>query len=107
MVSTISELTPEQRLKALQKATETRMIRATFKQEIRKGITAPADAVVRARNEEPLQKMKVKDIIQAIPHVGPVKTTKILETVGVSPKKTAYGLREPQLNRLIGYLAAL
>jgi hypothetical protein len=95
-------VTPErsldQRMDALSRANEVRTLRAQLK--------ARRVSIGALLLDPPpyLQTAKVFDMVLALPKVGRVKATKILQSCRVSPSKTFGGLSERQRAELAGRL---
>lgn len=89
----------EQRRDALIKANGVRLARATLKGELKMGTTRVADVL-----EHPpayVLKMKVQELLLAVPKIGMVKVTKVLNDCHVSPNKTVGGLSDRQRRELV------
>lgn len=100
-------LTTEQRKQALKKAATTRKHRAQFKQRIHDGHYTPTQALQHARTTESLKNMRVRDLILAIPHMGPIRTHELMTKAGVSERKHVQGLQDRQRAQLIELLKTL
>ena len=87
---------------ALGKANEVRARRAQLKRDL----TARRVSIGALLLEQPpyLATAKVFDMLLALPKVGRVKATKILQSCRVSPSKTFGGLSERQRAELGGHL---
>ena len=99
-------MTPErsldQRMDALSRANEVRALRAQLKRELK----AHRVSIGALLLDPPqyLETAKVFDMVLALPKVGRVKATKILQSCRVSPSKTFGGLSERQRAELAGRL---
>jgi hypothetical protein len=99
-------VTPErsldQRIDALSRANEVRALRAQLKRELK----ARRVSIGALLLDPPpyLQTAKVFDMVLALPKVGRVKATKILQSCQVSPSKTFGGLSERQRAELAARL---
>jgi hypothetical protein len=95
-------VTPErsldQRMDALSRANEVRTLRAQLKRDL-KARRVSIGALLLDRPPY-LETAKVFDMVLAIPKVGRVKATKILQSYQVSPRKTIGGLSERQRTEL-------
>ena len=91
----------DQRLNALSKANEVRAVRAQLKRDLKAGRLSISALLL----EPPqyLETAKVFDMVLALPKVGRVKATKILNSCRVSPSKTFGGLSERQRTELAGH----
>ena len=100
--SAIPERSPDQRIDALTMANEIRTLRAQLKRDL-KGRQVSIAALLL---DPPawLQTAKVFDMLLAVPQVGRVKATKILDTCRVSPSKTFGGLSDRQRAELAARL---
>jgi len=88
----------DQRMNALSKANEIRALRAQLKRELKARRVS-----IRALLLDPpqyLETAKVFDMVLALPKVGRVKASKILNSCRVSPSKTFGGLSERQRTEL-------
>jgi hypothetical protein len=87
---------------ALSTANEVRTLRAQLKRDLKARRVS-----IRALLLDPppyLETAKVFDMLLAVPKVGRVKATKILNSCRVSPSKTFGGLSERQRGELAGRL---
>ncbi len=87
---------------ALNQANEVRARRAALKRDLKAGKTSLGELLL----DPPafLQTAKVYDILQALPKVGSVKATRILNSARVSPSKTFGGLSDRQRAELTARL---
>ncbi len=88
------ERSPNQRMDALNQANEVRTRRAALKRDLKAGKTSLGELLL----DPPafLETAKVLDMLQALPKVGRVKATTILNSARVSPSKTFGGLTDRQ-----------
>jgi hypothetical protein len=87
---------------ALSTANEVRMLRAQLKRDLKAGRVAIGALLL---DPPPyLEAAKVFDMLLAVPKVGRVKATKILNSCRVSPSKTFGGLSGRQRAELAGRL---
>ena len=92
----------DQRMDALGRANEVRALRAQLKRDLKAGRVSIGALLL---NQPPyLETAKVFDLLLALPKVGRVKATKILQGCRVSPNKTFGGLSERQRAELAGHL---
>jgi len=95
------ELTDEQRAAALVKATAVRSARRVFKEQLAKGEMTLAEAIARAKDDEALAGIRVHDLIQCMPGVGPKRATSVMEDIGISLARRIRGLGVHQVDALI------
>ena len=90
----------DQRIDALSRANEVRALRAQLKRDLKAGRVSIGALLL---DPPPYsESAKVFDMLLAVPKVGRVKATKILDSCGVSPRKTFGGLSERQRAELAG-----
>jgi hypothetical protein len=84
----------DQRMAALEIANEARALRAQLKRDLKSGRASIGELLL----DPPafLQTAKVFDMLLALPKVGRVKATKIMNNCRVSPHKTFGGLSDRQ-----------
>lgn len=97
----LPELDPEQRRAALDKATHARRIRAELKQMLKAGEVSLAEVLARSESAEPLAKMRVVEVIEALPAHGPVKARRVMDELAISPTRRLRGLGTRQRAALI------
>jgi hypothetical protein len=97
----LPELDDEQRRAALAKAAEARRIRAELKQMLKAGEVSLADVLERADSAEALAKMRVSDVLEAMPAYGPVKARRLMEDLDIAPNRRVRGLGPRQREALI------
>ena len=91
-----------QRMDALARANEIRTRRAQLKRDLKAGRVSIGALLI---DQPPyLETAKVFDMLLALPKIGRVKATKILQSCQVSLSKTFGGLSERQRAELAGYL---
>ena len=95
------ELTAEQRAQALIKATAVRSTRRVFKEKLAKGEFALADAISRAKADEALAGIRVHDLLQCLPGIGPKRASALMEDIGISSARRVRGLGAHQVEALL------
>ena len=100
----VPDLDPQQRRQALAKAAEVRQIRAQVKQMLKAGEVTLAEVLDRADRAEPLAKMKVSDVLQALPNIGPVRARRLMEELDIAPTRRLRGLGPRQRQALLDTL---
>jgi hypothetical protein len=97
----LPDLDPEERRAALVKAAEARRIRAELKQMLKAGEVSLGDVLERADSAEALAKMRVSDVLEAMPAYGPVKARRLMEDLDIAPNRRVRGLGPRQREALI------
>jgi len=95
------ELTDEQRAAALVKATAVRSARRVFKEELARGEMTLAQAISRAKQDDALAGIRVHDLVQCLPGVGPKRATALMEDIGISRARRIRGLGTHQAEALL------
>src|SRR3990170_1116524 len=91
--------TLEQRLRALRQANEIRSRRAALKKELASGRVRIADVL--AQPPACAKTAKVRDLLLAVPKVGPARAARVLSRCRIAPAKTVAGMSERQRRELI------
>lgn len=97
----LPDLDPDQRRDALAKAAEARRIRAELKQMLKAGEVTLRDVLDRSGSADALAKMRVSDVIEAMPAFGPVKARDLMERLDIAPSRRLRGLGPRQRERLL------
>lgn len=97
----LPELDPEARSAALAKAADARRIRAELKQMLKAGEVGLADVLERAGSVDALAKMKVIDVLGAMPAYGPIKARRLMEELGIAQSRRLRGLGPRQREALL------
>ena len=96
-----AELSDEQRAAALVKATAVRSARRVFKEELAQGQMTLQEAITRAKAEESLAGIRVRDLLQCLPGIGPKRAESAMEEIGISPARRIRGLGAHQVEALV------
>lgn len=94
-------LTPEQRADALIKAAHSRRARADVKSKVKTGLMGISDVLVLARSEPAIAKMRVSELLEALPGVGKVRAAAMMERLAISSPRRIQGLGIHQRAELI------
>jgi guanylate kinase len=94
------KLTPAQRVAALDAAKQARRTRAAVKNQIRTGELKILQVIELASTNEAIAKMRVFELLEAIPGIGKVRATSILDKLGISNTRKIQGLGVLQLQKL-------
>jgi len=93
-------LTPEQRQAALDKAAAARRERAAIKNRLKNSGTQISEIIAEAESNEVLAKMKVIDLLQAVPGLGKVRARQMMERIGIAESRRVRGLGVKQIAAL-------
>jgi hypothetical protein len=96
----LPQLGPEERQAALLKAAESRRIRAELKQMLKSGEVSIDQVLDRADSADALAKMRVSDVIEAMPAYGPVRARRLMEQLAIAPSRRVRGLGPRQRDAL-------
>lgn len=88
----VPELGPDERRAALAKAAEVRRIRAELKQMLKSGEVTMRQVLERSTSTEALDRMKVSEVIEAMPEYGPVTARRLMEQLDIAPTRRLRGL---------------
>ena len=93
-------LTPEQRQAALDKAAASRRERAEVKNRLKNSGASIIDVVSEGQTNEVIGKMRVVDLLQAMPGLGKVRARQMMERLGISESRRVRGLGVNQMKAL-------
>lgn len=96
----IPKLSSEQLAAARASATEARRIRAELKDQVKNQELSFMEALGKAQGDDTLSRIKVVDLLRAVPRVGVTRATEILENAQISPNRRVRGLGRHQVQRL-------
>jgi hypothetical protein len=94
-------LSDEQRRAALEKAAEIRKARADLKEQLKSGRTTLTAVLDRAETDAVVGKLKVSAVLQAMPGIGKVKATQIMEKLKIAESRRLRGLGDQQRRALL------
>ncbi|MBC7297701.1 MAG: DNA-binding protein [Demequina sp.] len=95
------ELSDEQRAQALVKATAVRSARRAFKESLSHGEMNLSEAIRQAKADEALAGIRVHDLLQCLPGIGPKRATLVMEDIGISRARRVRGLGTHQVDALV------
>ena len=98
-------LTPEQRAAALEKAAAARRARAALKVRLKTSGTSLADVLTEGETDDVIGKMKVVAVLEALPGVGKVKASRLMDQLEISPSRRVRGLGVKQRQALERHFA--
>ena len=96
----IPQLSTEQLESARAAATEARRARAQLKDQVKSGALTLPQALDRATGDEVLSRVKVVDLLRALPLVGVTRSQEIMESLDIAPNRRIRGLGRHQIDRL-------
>ena len=99
-MGTPPQLTPEQRVAALAKASASRKRRSEVKSQIKNGLIGIDDVLSLAATDEAIGKMRVKELLESLSGVGKVRVVSLMERLNISPNRRIQGLGRHQLKEL-------
>jgi transposase len=102
----LPSLSPEQRAAALEKAAEIRKARAELKEQLKQGKTTLAKVLEQAESDDVVGKLKVSAVLQAMPGIGKIRATQIMEKLKIADSRRLRGLGEQQRKALLGEFSA-
>lgn len=97
----LPQLDPEARREALEKAAEARRLRADHKHKLKSGAVSLRELLDLADGEQPLAKMRVSEVIGAMPGYGKVRARQLMEELGISESRRVRGLGPNQRAALL------
>ncbi len=90
------KMTDEQRAAALQRAAEARRVRAEIKQLLKTGSLTMQDVFDRAEEDDLVAGIKISALVAAMPHMGKIKTIRLLEDLKIAENRRLRGLTPRQ-----------
>jgi len=100
-------LTPEQRADALVKAAHSRRARADVKAKVKAGLLGISDVLILAKSDAAVAKMRVSELLEALPGVGKIRAAAIMERLTISTPRRIQGLGIHQRAELISEFKAV
>ncbi|MGM7778595.1 integration host factor, actinobacterial type [Arthrobacter sp. KNU-44] len=101
---TLKALSPEERSDALEKAARARARRALAKEQLRTGELSFARLIKSAQTDEAIARMRVSELIEAVPGIGPVRAATIMAEIGIAASRRLRGLGIHQSRSLIDFM---
>ncbi|WP_062202241.1 integration host factor, actinobacterial type [Demequina salsinemoris] len=95
------ELSKEQRAEALVKATAVRSARRVFKEDLAGGGMSLEQAISKAKADDALAGIRVKDLLQCLPGIGPKRAIVVMDDIGISHARRIRGLGTHQVEALL------
>lgn len=94
-------LTPEQRQAALDKAAASRRERAAVKNRLKHSGATIAEVIAEGEHNEVIGKMRVSELLQAMPGLGKVRAAAVMERLNISESRRVRGLGNKQIAALV------
>lgn len=101
----LPHLSHEERADARNKAIAARTRRSQVKQDLKTGQMSVAAVLGAAAGEPALDRLKVCELLEALPGIGKVRATVIMSELGIAPTRRVRGLGVHQRQALLDYLA--
>lgn len=96
----LPELSPEQRQANLDKAAASRRERAEVKNRLKHSGGSIVEVLAQGQENEVIGKMRVIDLLQAMPGLGKVRARQTMERLSISESRRVRGLGANQLAAL-------
>ncbi len=100
----LKPLTDVERMQAREKATAARAVRADIKARLKTGKLSVADVIENPDGDDAVGRLKVLDLLRALPGVGDVRAQLIMSEVGIAATRRVRGLGVHQRKALVIYL---
>ncbi|BBE22921.1 hypothetical protein MN0502_18040 [Arthrobacter sp. MN05-02] len=100
----LKPLTDVERTQAREKATAARAVRADIKSRLKTGKLSVADVIENSGGEGAVGRLRVLDLLKALPGVGDVRAAAIMAEVGIAATRRVRGLGIHQRKALVSYL---
>lgn len=95
------QLTPEQRAAALERAAESRRVRAEVKELLKTGSLSVKELFDQADSDDLIAGLKVERMIAAMPGMGKIKASRLMESLGIAENRRLRGLGDRQREALL------
>lgn len=102
----LKPLTASERTAARHKATAARAARAAVKAELKAGRKSVAEVIEAGRTEDAIGRLRVTELLEAMPGIGKVRAAAMMEQIGIAPTRRVRGLGIHQRQALISHLAS-
>lgn len=97
----LPKLSDSERAAALEVAARARRVRAEIKAELKSGKRTLAEVIELGKKDEIIGKMKVSALIEALPGVGKVRASAVMEKIGIASSRRIRGLGIHQTRDLL------
>lgn len=96
----IPQLSSAQLEAAREAATHARRQRADLKEKVKSGDISFSEALSTAVEDDSLSRIKVVDLLRAVPRVGITRATEIMDNLAIAQNRRIRGLGRHQVQRL-------
>lgn len=103
----LPELSAEDRAAAADAALAARRRRAEIKADLASGRLSLADVLDTADSDPAVAKLRVSDLLSALPRIGPVRAEAIMGTLGIASTRRVRGLGERQRRALLAHFEGM
>ncbi|WP_104087400.1 integration host factor, actinobacterial type [Arthrobacter sp. GMC3] len=100
----LPSLSDQERAEALKKAAAARTVRSQIKADLKSGAVSVAAVISAAADDPALGRLKVTELLEALPGIGKVRATVIMSELGISPTRRVRGLGIHQRRSLVDFL---
>ncbi len=97
----LPDLDPARRDEALAMAKAARQMRAELKQMLKSGEVGLDELLAKSNEVEALAKMRVQEVLEAMPAYGKVKARRLMDRLGIAPTRRLKGLGDRQREALL------
>jgi hypothetical protein len=97
-------LSASERAAALNKAAAARATRAAAKESLKSGKRSAADIIDSASADDALARMRVSELLEALPGIGKVRAAAIMEQLGIATSRRVRGLGVHQRRALVDFI---
>jgi DNA uptake protein ComE-like DNA-binding protein len=97
-------LSASERTEALNKAAAARATRAAAKESLKNGQRSAADIINAAVADEAMARMRVSELLEALPGIGKVRAAAIMKQLGIAASRRLRGLGVHQRAALVDFI---
>ncbi|WP_411373386.1 integration host factor, actinobacterial type [Arthrobacter sp. MPF02] len=97
-------LSASERADALNKAAAARATRAAAKESLKNGQRSAADIINSAMEDDALARMRVSELLEALPGIGKVRAAAIMAQLGIATSRRVRGLGVHQRQALVNFI---
>jgi len=97
-------LTAQERADALNKAAAARATRAAAKERLKSGELSVADLISSSAADEAIARMRVAEMLEALPGIGRVRAAAIMDDLGIAASRRLRGLGIHQRRSLVDFM---